>query len=87
MYFLVIGNMDIATVKGKKKIWVKCTAAEEQQLNWRSEMDFSNVICPFTGSSLDERIDIVCQYCCTVQNLCPLGYENIAQDFADEDDD
>lgn len=45
----------------------------------------SDIICPYTGRSVDERIDIVCQYCCTMQHLCPLGYENISQDFEDED--
>lgn len=45
-----------------------------------------NLICPFTGGSVDERIDDVCQYVCTVQHLCPLGYDAIAQDFEDDDD-
>lgn len=45
-----------------------------------------NLICPFTGRSVDERIDDVCQYVCTVQHLCPLGYDVIAQDFEDDDD-
>ncbi len=44
-----------------------------------------NLICPYTGLSVDERIDDVCAYCCTMQDQRPLGYENISQDFDDED--
>lgn len=45
-----------------------------------------NLICPFTGFSVDDRIDDICQYNCTVQAECPLGYDAIAQDFDDDDD-
>ena len=44
-------------------------------------------ICPYTGLPLDERIDDICQYNCTMQSECPLGYDAIAQDFDDDDDD
>lgn len=47
---------------------------------------FDGLICPYTGLSVDERIDNICQYDCTMQSECPLGYDAIAQDFDDDDD-
>ena len=47
---------------------------------------FEDLICPYTGLSVDERIDDICQYNCTMQSECPLGYDAIAQDFDDDDD-
>lgn len=48
---------------------------------------FLDLICPYTGLSVDERIAIVCRYNCTMQSKCPLNYESIAQDFEDDEDD
>lgn len=44
------------------------------------------LICPFTGLSVDERINDVCQYNCTMKSKCPLNYDARDQDFDDDDD-
>jgi hypothetical protein len=45
----------------------------------------NELICPYTGLSVDERIDDICQYSCVMQSECPLGYDSIAQDFDNDD--